>query len=298
MSFNREISQNVYKKRLCHLNSIDNMMPEGFKKPLYGVEIELEGDSCGDIDSRAVPEWYFADDGSLRGTSVELVLRSPRSLEDTRKSLANLKETFKDLDNFDISPRCSVHIHLNALCMTAEQYHKFCVLFFLLENLLVRRAGGVEREGNLFVLRASDSYAIVENLVSCFQNEFALRPRLNTVGRYGNFNPDSFRKFGSIEIRCHRGTSDIEEIERWFEVLVEIQKVSDKRFTSARNIIEEVSGQSEEDFLQVFTPKTYKYLMEAPSENLSIGGELETLFEEGLENAQYLAYCVRPSEKK
>lgn len=184
-----------------------------------GIEIECEGNN---LAKRISKYWTTHADGSLRGESIEYVLNGPISREAVGDALKVLNDELKARGSVvNESYRTSVHVHLNAQTMKIRTVFNQLILYMLFEDLLVEYCGK-DRVGNLFCLRAQDA----ENLIQVLSD--ALKS-----GNYGYFNGDHLRyaavnvnalsKYGSLEFRAFRGTTDPKAIAEWVSILLKIK---------------------------------------------------------------------------
>lgn len=273
-----------------HINRWDQA-----KTLLFGFELELEGTGCrsraGELAMKYPDEWRTVDDGSLRGEAIELIFNGPLTKVQSYEALRHVGEGFDGWDTKGMSPRCSVHVHVNIAHFQVKELHSLLTLLLLVENALFRRAGGADREGNLFCLRTCDSEEPLRRMVQVFQNsnmEYLFRGAGNNQ-RYANINTQAFQKFGTIEIRCHKGTANAEELSEYLGCIDELFSAGKSRFSTPQEIMQHLSYRGPAAFVKEVLPATYKYLgME--------DDELTEWIEEALDYAQELAYCVYVSE--
>lgn len=210
--------QKFYNRKLTTL--VNNR--EGKKTGLIGLEIECEGTHLFD---NPFAYWTCHNDGSLRATGehppIEYVLRQPLSVEDARKALNYLEAKLKAAkSSVTESSRTSVHVHVNCQELTVRQLYCYILLYLIFEEILVQWSGP-EREGNLFCLRAKDSDFFVHMLEESLKKS-DLRTWKEDL-RYTACNVNSILKFGSLEFRSLRGTVDMQIINQWIDLLVNLK---------------------------------------------------------------------------
>lgn len=217
-----------------------------------GIEIEMEGDELP-----AGPNgWITTSDGSLRGPSCEWVLERPVKQHDAYILLDRLEDTCRQNNaNLRPSDRCGVHIHVNVQEMTTEEVIKFCLLYLVLEDLLVGWCGE-DREGNLFCLRAVDAEFIV-NAVYEAQFRGSFKKVVNHDIRYASLNLTSLDKYGSLEFRALRTPPTFDRIKTWISMLMEVKKAAE-HFTSTEQIIESISLRGGKWFLRSVFPDNHR----------------------------------------
>lgn len=215
-------------------------------KEFFGFELEVEGENL----PVEVNGFRVKQDGSLRGENQEYIFAKPASLEKAKKLLSTLEESFKKGESqLNFSFRTSAHVHLNVMHLTWPEINKILYMLFLFENALVHYCGPT-RKGNRFCLRMQDAYSKVnefERLVSHYEIN-----RQDSV-KYSAINLGTIRIYGSIEIRCMRGTIDQAVLEPWFDTL---KLIYDKALTykSMQDI--------EEAFLKIGAKEFAKLILE------------------------------------
>lgn len=232
----------------------------------YGVEIEVEGEDLPDI--LPSEHWRIDHDSSLRGESFEYVTPSPTSLSGIKESLSLLEIAYRDYDSIiHDSVRAGVHVHMNVQNFTIKQLFTFIVAYYMFEEMLVKWCGP-DREGNHFCLRHSDAEMII------FALEKALETRklkhLNSDNfRYSSLNIISLFKYGSVEFRAMRSTSNLEDIYTWVEIIDELKRTS-LSFDNPAEMIKSMSAGGEIGFLKLMFPTLYPLFENTPNLALSI----------------------------
>jgi len=195
----------------------------------YGVGIEVELEFKGDLPeprlkSEKLNYWNQERDGSLKG-GVEYVTVSPLVSSSVVKALVELNASLKEHKEKPIlSERTSVHVHVDARDMSREQIGNFILLYLVFEKVLFQFCGA-DRAKNVFCLSAMDSDGIVASLAKFFNaesNRHAVRS-LQEYQRYSSLNLQSLTKFGSIELRSHRGEYKTRPITNWVNILLSLK---------------------------------------------------------------------------
>lgn len=273
------ITKDVQRSLNAKLNNIvafNHQDPER----LVGIEIECEGTNL-DIPLRNF--WGKHADGSLRGESIEYVLRQPIARNDTFKALNYLNNALiKNESVVNESYRTSVHIHLNAQHMTVKQIMNQICLYMIFEDLLVDFCGS-SRVGNLFCLRVSDAENLLQTLRRCIRSG-RIAPLANDDLRYSAINVAALAKYGSLEFRSLRGTVDPNLIQVWINMLLEIRDAAFV-YDNPQRICEDMSILGPIGFLRsVFSPDSAA-ILEAQDD---IDGRMF----DSVRLAQDIAYCV------
>lgn len=252
-----------------------------------GIEIECEG-----MDLPPVPlYWDVTHDGSLRGTSIEYVLKNPAKRKEISKVLNFLKKTWEEQGARIVdSERTSVHIHVNVQEMEMREMISFYCVYNILEELLVKFCGK-GRDGNLFCLTSSDANFALDMLCEITQKQewFKLKDR---NFRYGAVNFNSVPKFGSLEFRTMRGTSDIALIKRWIAMLLKIKDFS-AQFGQPVHIIEHLSAKGGCHFVEDVMGEYAMFLIGDMKEE-----DVDEFMRQGVWRIQELAYIPIMEKKR
>ncbi len=201
---------------------------KGFQKNasegIVGIEVEQESLSSFSVPS--VRGWQVHNEGSLRGFGFEYVLTPPLPIKEAVSKTATL---FKALDaKEDYKPtnsiRTSIHVHFDVTKYTFNQLLLFAGVYWSLEEYLSNFAGE-SRKGNLFCIRLKDSLYFSKILARVIKNPSKLVYELSHESlRYSSVNFASLSKFGSLEFRLMRGTSNFDEVDLWVAALEEIRR--------------------------------------------------------------------------
>jgi hypothetical protein len=208
-----------------------------------GVEIEVEGVDLP-VDIRG---WAAVHDGSLRGESLEYVLKRPVPIKDLPEPLDRISKAYKACgskvrDSF----RAGVHVHVNVQQLTHNQVFNFICLYLIMEELLVDWCGD-SRVGNHFCLRGQDAEWLITKLEAAATAGTIVGFFTDDV-RYSSINPVALGKYGSLEFRAMRSTRDMNLIVEWAELLVELRSAA-QRYDNPKQIVEALSAHTPERFL-------------------------------------------------
>lgn len=252
-----------------------------------GIEIEVE---AGEHRTPMIENtyWFTGGDGSLRGNSAEYILKNPVKRKEIPKVLNNLKKLWKEQDvRFIKSVRTSTHVHINMQQQEFKEVISFFVLYSIFEDLFVKFCGR-EREGNLFCLRGRDAGFLIEHLVGISTNGNWNSLSDNNI-RYASVNMAALAKFGSMEFRAMRGTSDFSQIKLWINMLLRL-KDNALAYDNPRNILELFSQTGEHRFLEEIMGD-YSEILQCP--------KMGRLIREGVWRVQELAFTpVKDVTKK
>lgn len=189
----------------------------------FGVELELTGPSSGTILAalrgagvdvtdvgtyRATngSQWELKHDGSVRGFGLELVspkLRGSAGLSELETVCRVLTEVGATVDK-----SCGVHVHHDMRGLTAEQI-KRQVLAFVERQELIMTLVAPSRRHNDFCMTWSAAQA---HQLAAFSGS---DPRLMQFGPRGAINLYAYPRHGSVEVRCHGGSTNFRKISAW-----------------------------------------------------------------------------------
>lgn len=235
--------ETVYEK---YRNYIGNWQRHDGK---YGVEIETESLSPYKWPSMAF--WRVDHDGSLRNFGAEYISVAPFS--DSQLSEALEEFDALPIDFIENSISTSVHIHYNTLNMTGIQVLNAITAYTIFEPMLCKFSGPY-RESNLFCLQLKDAeggmYAIQElaDFLSLKQTR-----KFTSVdsAKYAALNVGSFWRYGSIEFRSLRGTSDVDLIKKWSKIINCIFEYS-KQFENPDYVVQAYQKDPKKFFNEMF----------------------------------------------
>jgi hypothetical protein len=177
---------------LVYKNPID--LPNNYA---VGIELELEGvTQPPDLDRRL---WTTVSDGSLRNNGTEIICARPLSGSDLERGLGDLESSLMNLE-FDLSERCSTHIHIDATDMTVPQLLNFLILSSIFENSLFTLFGA-ERRANTFCLSVDRGSSNFDNIC-----KLGTDPCLSALmdvrwSKYAGISLNRIRDLGTVEFR-------------------------------------------------------------------------------------------------
>ena len=230
-------------------------------KGMFGVEIECEGVN---LPFPPPVRWRGENDGSLRGvfptTKCEYVFKDPVSYALAVKNIENLNNSFeRNRSVLNFSFRTSTHVHINVQDLTWDEYLAFIYTALLMENVLSRFCGE-ERENNRFCLRLQDAESFSNNLDRLFGGKVGdLFDISNEDLRYSFINLAATPKYGSLEFRGMRGTTDVEVLKVWLKVLHNM-KIFAKRIGSPCDVHDFLVEKHPSDFAKAVLRDVFEQL--------------------------------------
>lgn len=215
-----------------------------------GIEFELEflTEQQWDINPKA---WEVSsDEHSLRNKGYEIIASSPMAMSALDPLITTLCDNINQRSPIECN-RTSTHVHLNMLKDTILQVLNCIVVYWLLETPLTRLCGE-EREGNHFNLRLKDAEAMVPVLCESLASENVLDYLTDRV-RYAGLNMNALLKFGSLEFRSMRGTTDASLVLSWTKGLHHMCSVA-KTFGTPAQVFDTFLDCTREQFVRKFLP--------------------------------------------
>jgi len=201
----------------------------GFAKPSAGdFGIEIETESANSYPVPRMSYWKCDTDGSLRNFGIEYILRKPINYKEVDSALEEFSSTLVDVKFLD-SVYTSIHVHVNISRMTLSEIASFYTAYCLFEEVLTRYCGPT-RNGNLFCLKNSLANRGVNTLSRLYRtiDSGDLR-EIDNILCNGTFNENQLKyaacniatmcRFQSLEIRTHKGTTNVAEIKRWIDII-------------------------------------------------------------------------------
>lgn len=192
-----------------------------------GLEIETESlkhyayvPGLGDF-------WSVHNDGSLRNIGVEYVFSKPYMIDGAEyKAALEVFDKQSKAVKFETSTYTSVHVHLNISREEMKTIANFFTIYFIVEELLNQYCGP-DRDGNLFCLKTSvaeSTFHAAKEIVEAADSgpdflRHAVSRLQNNQLKYSALNIYALRHFGSLEVRTHPGSTNVEVIDRWVHIL-------------------------------------------------------------------------------
>lgn len=166
--------------------------------------------------------WKGVYDGSLRNYGVEWVLKEPLAYDVALEALDWFGLYFKEVPFLENQPGTSVHVHVNMQNETLLVMANFITMVQLFENVLTEISGKTRRS-NVFALPTRCADENRTNILQLFAriddgDDKAIQFQ-ESQSKYAVLNLATLAKYGSLEIRCFRGTTDVDAIKQWVSLL-------------------------------------------------------------------------------
>jgi hypothetical protein len=191
--------------------------------------------------------WAAKPDGSLRGVGIEFVARQPfKNDENLRKKIEGLCEYIKRNNVVENSPRTSFHVHCNVKEMTPLQVYNCIVGYWLLEPMLMEYCGP-DRRGSLFCLQLQHAESVVQDLQDSTHDGFNVFH--NDAHKYGAINLAAITRYGSLEFRGMRGSTDPDVLFSWSFMLQKLMETLSTQFKDPGEVMEAYRSMEARDFV-------------------------------------------------
>lgn len=219
------------------------------KRGDVGIEIEIEAEK--ELPALEEKNWRAHKDPSLRGNCMEYVTANPIPLSTVEDTLSNL---FKRIEPSKLIPsfRTSVHVHKNMLKYSPLQAWNAICAYWILEDLLFNFCGE-SRKHSTFCLRLRDGLAVMEHCLEDLKGDYPFKSfKFNDQVRYSGINLSALRKFGSVEFRGMRGTTDMKLVQTWVEELSKLVDVAAVQFEHPEELLDVFFNEDKEKFVSRF----------------------------------------------
>lgn len=276
----KKLSQQYPYKKLSKYEGLLGRIKCRAPTTYVGIEVELEKVNTSYFASSAIKS---TQDGSLKLDGVEFV-SVPIKVCYLEQELERLK---KSLISYDVSSRCSVHIHLNVRDFTQEELYRFMLLYLIFEKSLFNFSGNRWKNNFCTPLRSYPK-KVLETLYKLKKEGL----QTCTWYKYFSFNispiwgGESEKAIGTVEFRHMEGTLDIERIINWINLIVSL-KISAKKFSTK---------ELEDNILVMNTTSSYYWLAREVFKGWSSLILSQPSFKEDVEGG--ITYCksVMPNE--
>lgn len=205
-----------------------------FKNPLpiIGIEIETENILYEYFVNHF---WNVKEDHSLRNNGIEFTSKPLEQIE-IEPALHYLKRQLEVKNKPDMSPRTSVHIHVNCRDFTWDQIKTIILLYSIFEHHFYNIAGK-NRENSIFCVPLYKTEFIKNLLYSNLEHLI--------WSKYCGINILPLMEFGTIEFRHLYGTLDPLTILEWIDNIgCLISYATKTNFKSLVNKIENMNSDS------------------------------------------------------
>lgn len=202
----------------------------GRRRELYGIEVEVENAGRFWDESLSVPTgWRITEDGSLRNRGAEFVLREPMTWRESAHAL-NALYIQGNRSGWSITPRTSMHIHINFAESDSDRLLSFLAMYMMLEPGLFTLAGSLRRH-NYYCVPLWNLHQTVIPLIAALSAGDASSSRhiCRTWNKYTALNLRCLHTQGSVEVRLAPTFSQHSDAHRWLSIIHHMSTCSNSR---------------------------------------------------------------------
>lgn len=275
------------------MTTVNTFIGKKDKPGHVGLELEVEA-------KKPLPEvngiWLSKPEGSLRGHAMEYVTDGPIACDNEKfqkiKLLTDILHNPALRVDHD-SPRTSLHVHVNVGQLTPVEMWTAATAYWLCENVLIKYCGQDMREANLFCLRLADAEGVIKMCSKDLADKRPFRYIKSDKIRYSAQNLNAVPKFGSIEYRGMRGTTDPVIIDTWSDELYKMV-VSSKKYSDPADLLDKYANLDKKDFLKsLFSDHFVRTLTEIPKWRELMDENVGSLTELGYFHPDWKQYLQR-----
>lgn len=183
--------------------------------------------------------WEEKVDGSLRGSSMEYVLREPLFGDDLIKAV-NWLCNWGTSERLESNYRTGLHVHIDCRNLDAAQLVTMVTLYALYEKVLFQWVGD-DREGSIFCMPMYKAEGVLDQIVSAVNSGEKIRDRAAAIDRYSALNLNALSRFGSVEWRHLRTTFNSERVLKWINIAQGFKKYAKAHPLKPGELLAEVS---------------------------------------------------------
>lgn len=229
-------------------------------KSLIGVEFEYEGvidpNTFFYENPTLTAYWSAHREQSLKDHGCEFVFRVPMFGTDAYNALDQLTAAARRY-KFKCTTRAGLHVHLDVRDLETSQLIGLIILYTMLEPLLFDWAGD-DREHSVYCMplfKADESLASAVQIIKAIKfdegHEGAKQmfAKSYKFDRYAALNLNALSKYGSVEFRHLKTTTDLERVVDWINIIQSLKAATFKLPTSDGAILAAACGQRLSTFL-------------------------------------------------
>lgn len=194
-----------------------------------GLEFEFEN-----VLNRELPPeypfnlWQGTNDPSLKNQGWEFTFNEPMFGKDVVEAVRGLCNHARAVGWRD-SKRTGIHVHLDVRDLSPPQLHGLLLTYAITEPCLYRWVA-FDREFCIYSMpwyksdRAVQSVARIMQAAEVDTTGDLLVPYSSNFGRYAGCNLNALAKFGSIEFRHMRTTTNADHVLEWVNLLLHLRR--------------------------------------------------------------------------
>lgn len=203
-----------------------------------GVELELENINYYHHESK-YPEifnmWRAVEDGSLR-EGTEFIFGEPYMAMNIIYSLEIMQKFLNQYERkgskVKVSDRCAVHVHLDVRDLDENQLYNLILVYMLVERILFQYIDPARAKNNYCRPLTDSLFKYTLSKIKGYSHANQLHKAMTIIkdecDKYSALNILPINTFGSVEFRHHEGTTDMEKVKRWINVILALKLASIK----------------------------------------------------------------------
>ncbi len=210
-------------------------------KCLTGLEIECENVRVESLPSEEwAADWKQDKDNSLRGYSMEYILKEPLFGDDLIQAIVKFC-TWAREKKFEANYRTGIHIHIDVRNLEVDQLISMVVFYALFEKVIFKFIGNA-REGSIFCMPFYKAEGCVPLIASAFKaKDKDMKYLASKIDRYGALNLNALAKYGSVEWRHFQTTFDSDTILSWVNLAQSFKKFAKTNPGTPNEVVAELS---------------------------------------------------------
>jgi hypothetical protein len=271
------------KSRDGHLPDPSLVLPRDY----LGLEFEFENVTQG-LDPTL--DWVGLvrnkEDGSLRNNGQEFIFSQPLFGKDATDTIKGLCEEATRL-GWQTSLRTGIHVHVDARDITYEQMRWWLIFNALLEPAIYRWVGD-GRDESVFCLPWYSTDAVLPLVRKIYNTEGAeLGAAAHALAhkKYSGLNLDCLRRFGSIEYRHLRTTTEAARVLRWVNICLRFKAASAEMVKVLSSVASKITPEEWLGGGAVLDLGTWRLILKEQAEDLMYPDFLRDIKNKGLPTA-------------
>ena len=210
------------------------------------IGIEVEAEFHNHVKLRNLSMWRYENDYSLRGYSVEYVLKKPMSIKGAHAALVELKKSWIDSHaKIKDTGRAGIHVHVDVNGFTKEKFAALYMISAYFDSLMMTLAGK-GRCSNLFCIPLHKAPAPAITLIEWFNSSprnvkiykgektsYRLCRNGDNV-RYASINLASVYKHGSLEFRGLKSTHKLSYVFLYIDLIRKMYELNETLNTPSK----------------------------------------------------------------
>lgn len=192
------------------------------------------------IDDEEAGFWVEKEDGSLRGSSMEYVLREPLFGNDLVRAVKWLC-AWGTKERLESNYRTGLHVHIDVRNLEEDELISMLIYYALFEKVIFDWVGD-EREGSIFCMPFYKAEGALKTILEAINSKHNMKEVAKKIDRYSAFNLNSLSKFGTVEWRHLRTTFNEERVIDWINVAQGFKRYVKNNALKPQELMQEFSS--------------------------------------------------------